>query len=130
MITCRKWGIWVIALFEKGSVGGDDVEGSVACGRHFDVAEWLLGRRVYDLPRNGAGSLRAQGDRPEQNRDQRGSEVTDKCHTSMPSTEVSEVPPPLDFSPYPSLERRVVKDPHFASYPAYSPRWYTFPLYR
>src|SRR5205085_1398701 len=75
------------------------------------------------------GILCAEWDRPEQASDQRGSEVTDNFHTSVPSTVGVEVPLSLEFSSYPSPERGVVKDPHFASYPAYSPRWYTFPLY-
>src|SRR5205814_3644236 len=52
------------------------------------------------LARDDAGGiLGAEWDRPNQTSDQRGSEVTDKCHTSMPSTEESEVPPSLDFLP-------------------------------
>ncbi len=79
---------------------------------HFNVGQGLLGRLVDDLPSDAAGGiLRAEGDRQEQTSDQRGSEVTDKCHTSMPSTDGSEVPPSLDFSPYPSPEPGLVKDP-------------------
>ena len=86
---------------------------------HFDVGEGLLGRLVDDFSRDDARRiLRAEWHRQEQTSDQCESEVTDKCHTSMSSTDGSEVPPSRDFCPYPSPEPPVVKDPHFASYPA------------
>src|SRR5207244_12902980 len=87
----------------EGAIVPAEVSKRRAGDGHFDVGQGLLGRLVDDLPSDAAGGiLRAEGDRQEQTSDQRGSEVTDKCHTSMPSTEGSEVPPSLDFSPYPS----------------------------
>src|SRR5207237_10020311 len=77
-----------------------------------------FGRLVEAFCRDDvSGILRAEWHRQEQTSDQRGSEVTDKCHTSMPSTNESEVPPSLDFSPYPSPESNVVKDPSFRVVP-------------
>src|SRR5258708_36139702 len=56
--------------------------------RDFDVGQGLLGGIVDDLSRYGArGLLRAEGDHPKETSGQRGNNVTDKSHTSAPSTE-------------------------------------------
>src|SRR5205807_1915481 len=60
--------------------------------------------------------------------DQCGSEVTDNFHTSVPSTGGVGIPLSLEFSPYPSPEPGLVKDPSGGVVPGVVPPLVHVPL--